>query len=349
MTRQTWVIAMVVALASSQVLALDIITRKSDGKKVSGVVTAMTRNEITLKKPVGDPEVVQANDVAQFQWGDGGPELPLGYSDENNGKLDSAIKRYTKARDDAKSPSDPLKAEFEYVIARATAQAALADPDKQKPAVEMLQKVQKTYPEHFRFYESVSLLGQVQLAMGDFAAARTTFDQLAKAPWNDYKLLAKIASGRVSIAENNLDKAAQEFSEAAAAATDSPADQARKYEAMLGQARALIAQSKFEESLTALDEVTEKGPADESALQAEAYVLQGNALQALGRMKEAALAYLHVDLLFPRETSLHAEALYNLSKTWKQIQLPDRSDQAAEKLVQQYPNSVWRKKLASPN
>ena len=33
---------------------------------------------------------------------------------------------------------------------------------------------------------------------------------------------------------------------AAAAATDSPADQARKYDAMLGQARTLIAQKKFE-------------------------------------------------------------------------------------------------------
>ena len=116
-------------------------------------------------------------------------------------------------------------------------------------------------------------------------------------------------------------------------------------EAMLGQARALIAQTKNEEALVILELVTDKGPADESALQAEAYVLEGNTLQALGRMKEAALAYLHVDLLFSRETALHAEALYNLAKTWKLVQNQERSDQAGGKLEKMYPNSLWRKKL----
>lgn len=346
MSRHAWVVAAMATLVCSHAFAIDVITRKSDGKKVSGQISDMSKTEITIKRNVGEPDVIQANDVAAIQWDAGGPELPLGYSDENNGKFESAIKRYTKARDDAKNPSEHLKAEFEYIIARANAQVALADPDKQKAAIAMLEKAQKNRPEHFRYYDSVKLLGQLQLAMGDFAAARGTFDQLSKAPWSDYKLLTKIASGRVSVAEGNLDKAAQEFAEAAAAATDSPADQARKYEAMLGQARALISQSKFEEALQALEVVTEKGPGEESGLQAEAAVLQGNALQALGRMKEAALSYLRVDILYPRESSMHAEALYNLSKTWKQVQQEDRSTQASGKLVQLYPNSVWRKKLA---
>lgn len=347
MPRQTLVIALMAAITSSQALALDVITRKSDGKKVSGTISEMTRNEVTLKKQVGEPEVVQANDVAAIAWDGGGPELPLGYSDENNGKYDSAIKRYTKSRDEAKNPSEFLKAEFEYIIARANAQAALADPEKQKAAAAALEKIQKSRPEHVRFYESVNLLGQLQIAMGEFAAARTTFEQLAKAPWNDYKMLAKIAAGRVSVAENKLDDAAADFQAAAAMAGDQPADQARKYEAMLGQARALITQSKFDEAITILELVTDKGPADESALQAEAYVLLGNALRSLGRPREAALAYLHVDVLFPRETSLHAEALYNLTRTWQQIQSPERSAEAEAKLNKQYPNSPWRKKLST--
>ena len=346
MTRQTWAIATVAVLACTPLFALDTIVRKSDGKSVTGTISDMSKTEIKLKKSVGEPEVIQANDVASISWGDGGPELRLGYTDENGGKLDIALGRYTKAKADAKSPSEHLKAEFDYIIARVNALAALTDPAKQDVAIKQLQAIQKSRPEHFRFYESINLLGQVQQAKGDFAAARTTFDQLAKAPWSDYKLLAKIASGRIYIAENKLDEAAKEFEAAAAAATESAPDQARKYEAMLGQARALLAQNKSEDALKILELVTDKGPADESSLQAEAYVLQGNALQTLGRMKEAALAYLHVDILFPRETSLHAEALYNLSKAWKQLQLPDRGIEAEAKLVQLYPNSAWRKKLA---
>jgi len=349
MTRRFLVFALVAAVVATRVsslLAVDTVTRKSDGKKFGGTITDMSKNEFKVKRQVGEPDVIQANDVATIDWDGGGGELRLGYSDENSGKFDSALQRYAKAKAEVKSPSAALKVEFDYIAARATARMALADPAKLVPAIQMLQAVQKSNPEHFRYYESVSLLGQVQLANGDFAAARTTFDLLAKAPWSDYKLAARIASGRILTAENKLDEAAKEFEAAAAAATDSPADQVRKFEAMLGQARALVMQTKHEEALKILDVVTDKGPADESSLQAEAYVLQGNSLQALGRAKEAALAYLHVDILFSRETAQHAEALFNLIKVWKLVQLPDRSTEAEAKLVQNYPNSSWRKKLA---
>ena len=223
---------------------------------------------------------------------------------------------------------------------------AMSDPTKQAAAIQLLQAAQKSSPDHFRYYESVNLLGQTQLAAGDFASARATFGILTKAPWSDYKLSAQIASGRILVAENKLDEAVAEFQAAGASAGDSPADQVRKYEALLGQARALVMQAKHEEGLKLLETVTDKGPADEAALQAEAYVLQGDSLQALGRAKEAALAYLHVDILFAREATQHAAALFNLTKVWKLVQLPDRSAEAEAKLVQLYPNSAWRKKLA---
>lgn len=341
-------VAVLVAAQASSLLAVDTVTRKSDGKKFGGTIIDMTKTEFKVKKSVGEPEVIQANEVAAVEWDGGGPELRLGYSDENGGKLDSALQHFTKAKADAKSPSATLKAEFDYVIARVTARMALVDPAKQVPAIQMLQAVQKSSPEHFRYYESVALLGQVQLAKEDFAAARATFDLLAKAPWSDIKLASRIAAGRILTAENKLDEAAKAFEAAAAAAGDSPADQVRKFEAMLGQARALVMQAKHEEALKILDVVTDKGPADESSLQAEAYVLQGNSLQALGRLKEAALAYLHVDILFHRETAFHAEALFNLGTVWKLVNLPERGADAVDKLIKNYPNSSWSKKLAAP-
>lgn len=331
---------------TSSLFAIDTVTRKSDGKKVGGTLTDMTKTEFKVKKQVGEPDVIQANDVAAIEWDNGGGELRLGYSDENGGKFESAIQRYTKAKADVKNASEALKAEFDYVIARATAKLALGDPTKLASAIQLLQAAQKSGSDHFRYYESVALLGQAQLANGDLDAARTTYGLLAKAPWSDAKLAARIATGRILVAENKLDEAVKEFEAAVSAATDSPADQIRKYEAMLGQARTLVMQTKHEDALKILEVVTDKGPADESSLQAEAYVLMGNSLQALGRAKEAALAYLHVDILFPRESAHHAESLFNLAKVWKAVQLPDRSAEAEAKLVQNYPNSTWRKKLA---
>jgi tetratricopeptide (TPR) repeat protein len=348
MTRRSFFLALLAVLTvvhASSLLAIDTVTRKSDGKRFGGTIIEMSKNDFKVKKQTGEPDVIQANDVAAVDW-DGAPaEMRLGISDENGGKYESAVQRYTKSRSDAKNPSEALKVEFDYLIARATGRMALADPTKLPAAITALQAVQKSSPEHFRYYETVSLLGQLQIASGNFDGARSTFELLSKAPWGDYKIAAKIASGRILTAENKLDEAAKEFEAAAASATDSPADQIRKYEAMLGQARALVMQTKFEEALKILDVVTDKGPADESALQAEAYVLQGDSLQALGRAKEAALAYLHVDILFSRESSFHAAALFNLTTVWKLVQLPDRSAEAEAKLVQNYPNSDWRKKL----
>ncbi len=334
------------ATLSAPLSAIDTVTRKSDGKKFGGTITDMSKNEFKVKKSVGEPDVLQANDVSAVDWDGASGDLRLGVSDENGGRFEMAIQRYTKSQAESKSPSEILKAEFAYLIARATAKLALSDPAKQADAIKLLQAAQKSSSDHFRYYESVNLLGQTQLALGDFAGARTTFAILTKAPWSDYKLAARIAGGRILIAENKLDDADKEFAAAVAAATDTPADQVRKFEAMLGQARALVMQAKHDDALKLLETVTDKGPVEESALQAEAYVLQGDSLQALGRAKEAALAYLHVDILFSRETTHHAAALFNLTKVWKSVQLPDRSVEAEAKLVQNYPNSVWRKKLA---
>ena len=341
----TLVTTMVIPM--TPLFAIDIITKKSDGKRVNGSISAMSKTELTLKKNVGEPDVVSANDIAAIEWDGGGPELKLGYSDENGGKFESATQRFLKAKADAKSPSDFLKGEFEYMLARVAAKQALADPDKREQAIQKLIAAQKAYPEHVRYYESVVLLSQIQLAAKDLTSVRKTLEALSQSPWNDLKLAARIAEARALVAEGKIDDAIAAFDSVANSVGDSASEAPRKYEAMLGHARGLIMQSKFEDALKILETVTEKGPADDSTVQAEAYVLQGQAYQGVGRTKEAALAYLHVDILFPRESAFHAEALYQMSNLWKLVQHPDRSAEAAGKLVQIYPNSEWRKKLSA--
>ena len=341
----TLVTTMVIPM--TPLFAIDIITKKSDGKRVNGSISAMSKTELTLKKNVGEPDVVSANDIAAIEWDGGGPELKLGYSDENGGKFESATQRFLKAKTDAKSPSDFLKGEFEYMLARVAAKQALADPDKREQAIQKLIAAQKAYPEHVRYYESVVLLSQIQLAAKDLTSVRKTLEALSQSPWNDLKLAARIAEARALVAEGKIDDAIAAFDAVANSVGDSASEAPRKYEAMLGHARGLIMQSKFEDALKILETVTEKGPADDSTVQAEAYVLQGQAYQGIGRTKEAALAYLHVDILFPRESAFHAEALYQMSNLWKLVQHPDRSAEAAGKLVQIYPNSEWRKKLSA--
>lgn len=326
--------------------AADSITKKSGGR-VSGKITGGTKTELTIKPATGDAVNVPANDLQLVDFDDATADMKLGHADENSGRFDAAIQRITKSKADTKSDNALLKAEFDFAIARIHARMALADPSKRDDSIKELQAFQKANSDHFRYYESVAFLGQVQLAKQDYEAARKSFDTLAQSPWNESKLAAKIATGRILMGENKLDEAVATFDDAMKSAGTSAGEAGRKYEAMLGKARALIGQSKHEEALTVLDEVTANASPEDTALQAEAYTLQGNAFQALNRAKEAVLAYLHVDILFPREAGYHAESLYNMTKLWKAVQIPERGLEAEAKLQSSYPNSEWTKKLST--
>lgn len=320
---------------------------KADGTRVSGTITGGSKTELTIKPTIGDAVNVPASEIASVAWDDATADFKLGLSDENGGRFDAAIQRITKSKAETETQQEQLKKDFDFVLARIAARQALADPAKIDAAITQLEQFRKAGADHYRYYEATSLLGTVQLAKADFAAARATFEQLAQAPSNDYKLSAKIAQGRILMGEGQSDAAAKMFDEAIAAAGNASSEQTRKFEAMLGKARALADQGQHSEALTALDEVTAKAPADATALQAEAYVLQGNSLQALNRNKEAVLAYLHVDILFPRESGFHAEALYHMARLWKTVQAPERGIDAEAKLTASYPNSSWAKKLTA--
>jgi tetratricopeptide (TPR) repeat protein len=338
--------AVAAALASSTAGAVDIVNRKSESR-VGGAITGSTKTELTVKPSGKEAVAVPANDVASIDWDDAPSDMKLGKGDENNGRFESALQRFTKASDEIKSSNDLLKTDLDFLIARSTARAALTDASKLDAAVAKLTGFLKSHSDSFRFYEAQQWLGQIHLARNDFAAARATFETLGQAPWSDYQLNAKINLGRVLMGEKKLDEAVQSFDGAIAAAGASAADQAQKYEAMVGKARGLVALNKQPEALAVLDEVVDQASPDNTALMAEAYVMQGACLETANKTKEAVLAYLHVDVLFPRESACHAEALFHLAKLWKVVQHPDRALEAQAKLEGSYPNSEWTKKLGA--
>ena len=114
MVRQSFIVVVTfIGLQSVGLMAADTVTRKSDGKKLGGTITGITKTELKVKKAIGEPDTIQANDVAAVDWDGATGDLRLGASDENGGKYELAIQRYTKSKSDSKSPSEGLKAEFD--------------------------------------------------------------------------------------------------------------------------------------------------------------------------------------------------------------------------------------------
>jgi len=340
-------VALVVATAGS-LAAEDIVERKNGASPLRGEIAGSTRTDLTLKVP-SKPEVkVPANEIARVRFNGEKPQLNLVRSEESAGRLREALEGYRQASQEVSPTQSGLKTDLEFLIARTTAKLSQVEPALRDEAATKLTDFLKAHPDHFRFYEAQLLLGNVQLARNDLAAAREAFNQLAQAPWNDTRVLAKNAAARVLLAEDKVDEALSAYQAVLAAAGTDAAGAAGRFEALLGQATCLEKKGDFTQAATVLERILEEASDDDVEIQAEASVRLGNCLQAAGKIRDALLAYLRVDVLFFKEKAYHAEALYHLSQLWARDGKPDRAADAATALQAKYPDSEWAKKVSSP-
>lgn len=331
-----------VALSASPLWAVDTINVRSTGKPVQGEITTVNKTEVTIKPRTGEAQKIPANDIVSIKW-DGEPaKLSIAKGDEERGNFEKALDTYTDAHKDA---TGKLKTYLDFLIARTMAKQALEDESKIDDAIKKMEAYLKANADHVGHYEGQSFLGQLYGAKGEYAKAQTAFEGLGKAPWKDYQIAAKVAVGRMQLKQNNIDGATKTFGEAASGNAESDSEKARRAEALVGQAACLVKQSKHDEALKLIDEVIKATSTDEAGTMAFAYVLQGDCYQAQNKAKDAALAYLHVPVLFPKEKAAHAEALYHLAKISGTIGQPDRAAEARDQLLEDFPKSEWAKKL----
>lgn len=327
--------------------ASETINRKRD-KPIPGDVTSVSKTEVTIKNSKGDSIKVPANEIQSIAWTGDTPETGVARSDENAGRYQKAIDGYQKALQSGKASNAFAKADLEFGIARCSAKLALGEPAKIDDAIKKLDDFKKSQSDHYRFYEAVHLQGQLYAAKGDALKAKLAFDTLSKAPWKESQMAAKNASGKLLLKDNKLDEAAAEYEAVVAMTPEGPVEESQRQEAVLGKARILIAQKKYEESLKLLDEVIDKAAADDAKVNAEAFLRKGDCLREKGDDKDALLAYLHVDVLFASEKPLHAEALFRLSQLWDKVGSKARADEARDRLRTDYDHTEWAKQLKGP-
>jgi tetratricopeptide (TPR) repeat protein len=329
----------------------DDVMRRGEKKEVKGgEVTTITKGGITYKPKVGADVEIPSNDIIQIRWTGAPPAYNIAVGDELGGRLQKAIDGLTKLQGEPKPESAGYRTDLQYLIARATAKLALADPARVDEAIKKLDEFKTKNADSYHYYEAMNYLGQLYMAKGDADGAAKAFEALGSAPFNDYRMAAKLAVARQSLAKDDLAGAKAAFEEVSKMPSDknNPNEESKKQEAQLGIAHCLQLQKNYPQAIELLDQVINQSAADDYHVQAEAYLRQGDCLRASGKPKEALLAYLHIDTLFPTERAQHAEALYNLSQLWNTIQQPDRADDAATRLATEFPNSPWTAKLRAP-
>lgn len=338
----------ILLVCTATTFAADIIERRGGGARLSGKVTAVSKDKVSFESNKGEKTEIPINEIDAIIWEGEPAAFKSARAQDAQGKLTQAGEGYAKAAADNKSDRAEIKTDIEYFALRTAARLALNDPAKVPDVLKKLNDFQSKHNDSRHFYDATGLQVDLNLITKDAAEARKAADSLAKASGNDQKLASKIALARVDVLESKVAEAQKGLEEVIASPAGTPAEEARKLEARLVLANCLQLESKFPEAIKLLDEVIKQSATENSRLQAEAYVRQGDCFQAAGKSKDALLAYLHVDVLFANEKAYHPEALYHLSHLWTALQQPDRANEAADKLTVDYPNSPWSQKLKVP-
>jgi tetratricopeptide (TPR) repeat protein len=327
--------------------AADAVYRRGSTSALSGDITSISRTEVVLTGRMNKKEYrIPANEIDRIRWESENPQVSQNRIEERNGQFDKAIAGYQAALKDA--TNDNLRTDLEFQIARATATKALKDEDKYDDAIELLEKFRTAHSTNFRYYEALRLLAQLYMTKGDIDKGNSTLQTMADAPWTDFKMETDILKAKVALAHDDVAGALKALDGVISVKPASAAETSRRYEALLTKASCLQKQTKYQQATDVLAGILDEASDEDTKTLAETCIRLGDCYQAGGRTKEAILAYLRVDILFPKEKKQHAEALYYLSRLFAQDGKPDKASEAAARLQEHYPRSPWTARLTAP-
>ncbi len=325
-------------LLATVCLAVDRV-KLATGAQQTGDITGSTPTELTLEIGATKKQLpVNELEGVQFEG------EPTGLT---QARMAVAGGRYAEAATQlAKVPQGDLKRpllnqEVQFYQALTAARMALGGSGSIQDAGKRMLAFEKSNPTSFHYFEACEALGDLLVAMGNFPVAEAYYTKIASAPWPEYKLKAAALSGRALVGQKKYDQAIARFDQVLASDLQGSQVSEQKIAAKLGKAEALSGSNKPQDAVALVDEVIAKAGPDEDELLARAYNVKGASLQAAGQVKPAIVAYLHVDLLYPRFPAIHAEALGHLAELFTTDNKTQRAAQARSTLKQKYPQSSW--------
>jgi tetratricopeptide (TPR) repeat protein len=343
MKTRWWVLAVAISLATGSVSdGLDSV--KTAERTLSGRVVGMAPLKVNLEQGAGGstPKEIPVNQIQTVFFEDEPGELRAA-------KLHVIAGRYAEAltaleRIKGTIARAEIQQDIEFYKALCAAKTALNGNGKIADAGRMMKAFADANTTSYHSLEAAESVGDLLLAVGQYGPAAEYYGRLDKAPWPDYKMRAGVATGQALLAQEKIDQAADAFYKVIATEAEGKSAQQQRTLAKLGKAATLVALKKPDEAVKMVEEILKTADPEDSPLLARAYNVLGSAHRQAGRVKEALLAFLQVDLLYPSLADAHAEALANLADLWGQVRKEDRASRARKTLEEQYPESRWTKK-----
>ncbi|MGE3780111.1 MAG: tetratricopeptide repeat protein, partial [Pirellulaceae bacterium] len=206
----------------------------------------------------------------------------------------------------------------------------------------------RSAPKSFHFVEAAEMLGTLAVSREKFDEAAKYYGFLTKtaqeAGWTEFELRVGVLEGRSLEAQGKFAEAAARYDAVIASSIDSADAAQQKNMARVGKAVTLAETGKVDEGIQMLEEIIRQNDIQAEELFGRTYNALGRCYLKQNKPKEALLAFLHTDTLFPQQPEVHAEALYHLSKLWTTANKSDRAVAARSLLTERYAGSSWAKR-----
>jgi tetratricopeptide (TPR) repeat protein len=322
--------------------ALDSIKTKSG--VVSGKIVSSSPLKVEIAQGANpEHKEIPVNQIDVIYYSEEPSSLKNAKNNILGGHYEEALNVLSHLKTDLISRKE-LHEDIDFYTALSSAHLAIGGEGKIADAGRLMIAFTKNYPDSYHYFQACEIVGDLLVANRSFDQAEEYYAKVAKAPWPDYQMRAGVAIGRALLANGKNSQALAAFEKVLANPAEDSLAKAQILAANLGKAAVLVAMKKNDEAVALINSILTKADPEDAGNMARAYNILGNALRQQGKMKEAVLAFLHVDLLYPSPPDAHAEALYNLAKLWDDLHKTERAAHARQVLDQQYKNSPWAQK-----
>lgn len=330
------ILAAVVALTVTAARAADIV--KTTQTSVAGRVTQMSAQEVTVEQGA-IVKTIPVNQIEAIYYDEEPASMKTARTAIDAGRLEDALATLQKINE-ADLERKEIKQDLEFYKALASAKLALAGNTNIKEAGKLMAGFVKNNTGNYHYLQGCEIVGDLLVAVGNYAAAQQYYGELAKTPWPDYQMRARVAIGWAQLAEGKPTEAAKSFQSVIDMEAKGEMADRQKLAATLGKARCLAESKQTDEAVKLVEGIIAKADPEQTDLHAQAYNTLGIAYRKAGRPKDAVLAFLHTDSLYFTTPKYHIEALENLVQLWTELQKTERAAEATRTLSERYNRSV---------
>lgn len=318
----------------------DVVRTRSQGR-VSGTVKRLTPSEVVIDVR-GIEDTYSVGDVISIQFDDEPQALDDARLRIKTGKFLEAMK-LLKSIDVSTVNSDSVAVlqDIDYYLAYCMAQRALGGAEALEEAGKMMTKFVGKNKNNYHFYEANEVIGDILVALNKAGIAEKYYIIAGAAPWPEAKVRTAIALARALQAQGKHDEAIKAFDNVLKGGGGTEDATRYRLAAQLGKAASLANSNRGEEGIKLVYDAIKAAELGDTEIHARAYNAMGDCYIAMGNVKEATTAFLHVDAMYDQHPPLHAEALARLASLWDQRERPGRASTMRKKLNSLYPNSKW--------